>query len=70
MAKVTITIEDRPDGTVKVEATPNFQTMMAMDMSGSQITAAHGYAFRALNAIQEAAKAQEPLVRKIPRIIT
>lgn len=71
MAKVTITIEDSLDGKggVKVVADPNFETIMAMDMSGSKLTAAHGYTICALNAIRQAAKMQDDQIKaKIPLI--
>lgn len=69
MALVTITIEDQPDGTVKVVATPNFATMAQMDASGHSLTSAHGYAMRALNSIREAAREQSnTLGIIIPRI--
>ncbi len=71
MAKITIEIEDTPDGKVKVRSTPNFETMCAMDMSGNTLTAAHGYAFLALNAIRHVSKSNEPqnkiLIPKIGR---
>ena len=68
MAKIIITIEDSTAGKVKVVSDPNFETMMKMHVSGAGLTAAHGYAFCALNAIREEAKKQTPLRIKIPRI--
>lgn len=59
MAKITITIEDTiVEGRkgVKVESTPNFETMMMIHTSGAGLTAAHGYAFAALNRIRQASK--------------
>lgn len=53
MAKVTITIEDKGDGNVSVKSDPNFETMMAIDKSGNQLTNAHGYAMCALLRIRE-----------------
>lgn len=60
MALVTITIEDTPDGRVRVVATPNFETMMQMNASGHSLTSAHGYALKALNAIRDESKRREP----------
>jgi hypothetical protein len=56
MAKVTITIEDKEDGNVKVVSDPNFETLMMMDMSGHRLTNAHGYAMAALLRIRERSK--------------
>jgi len=60
MAKITITIEDLGDGNVKTVADPSFDQMMKMDQSGYGLTAAHGYAFRALNAILAESKRNDP----------
>jgi hypothetical protein len=43
MPKITITVEDLPGNQVKIEATPNFETMMKMDISGERMTSAHRY---------------------------
>jgi hypothetical protein len=51
MAKVTIVIEDRPNGGVSCTADPNFETIMAMDMSGTGWTSAHGLAMHILNLV-------------------
>lgn len=69
MAKVIITIEDRDDGKVQVIATPNFETIAKMDLSGNRLTAAHGYAMLALRTIREESRRQAPdLLVKIPRL--
>ena len=69
MAKITITIEDKPNGTVSVQATPNFETMMKMEVSGHTLTSAHGYALLALNAIRNESKKKDPRNRiLVPRI--
>lgn len=68
MAKCTITIEDTHNGRVKVTADPTFEMLMAMDISGSKLTAAHGYLFAALNRIQEVSKSNDPIKRMIPKI--
>lgn len=62
MARVVITIEDTPGGGVECRSEPNMRTMVQMDMSGNQLTDAHAYALKALNAIhamgQEAKRAR------------
>lgn len=68
MAKVIIEIEDRPGDKVAVKTTPTFETLMAMDISGSKLTAAHGYAFAIINKVREISKQNEPLITKIPLI--
>lgn len=67
MAQVTITIEDLPNGGVKVVATPNLETMFKMLDSGNDLTASHGYAFTALNAIKKASNEKDPLKIIVPR---
>jgi hypothetical protein len=56
MAEVIVKIKDIKDGKVEVLCEPNFATMMEIDISGSGLTAAHGYAMKALNAIRAASK--------------
>lgn len=68
MAKITITIEDKPEGKVGIKSEPNFETMMKMDISGEKITCAHGYAFALLNKAREISKSNNPLIRRIPLI--
>lgn len=68
MARVVIVIEDLPGDKVKVEATPNFETMMAMDISGNKLTSAHGYAFAVLNYIRKLSKQNSPIIRQVPII--
>lgn len=69
MAKITITIEDLPNGSVKVEATPNFETMMKLDISGNSLTSAHGYALFVLNQVRKKSKEFNPNnLIQIPRI--
>lgn len=73
MAKVLIEIEDfEQSGTdkVKVTTTPTFETMMAMDISGSKLTAAHGYAFSVINHIMRLSKENGPIIRSIPKLIS
>jgi hypothetical protein len=68
MAKITITIEDLPNGAVKVAAEPTFETMMKMHLSGDGLTAAHGYAFNAINEIRRTSKQSQIMKVRIPRI--
>lgn len=70
MAKCTITIEDLATGGVKILADPTFETLMAMDMSGHELTSAHGYLFALLNQAMKLSKQQGPIIREIPRIIS
>lgn len=54
MAKITITLEDNPDGSVKMESTPKTETIAKMVQSGHETTSAHGltlFLFR--KALQE-----------------
>lgn len=67
MAKVIITIEDIPEGKVKVVSDPSFEIMAKRTLSGHDLTAAHGYALRALNAITDAAK-QQRIITKLPKL--
>lgn len=62
MAKVTITIEDRADGKVCIICDPTVETMIAMDISGQSMTAAHGYAIKALNEIRKESKNQSSFI--------
>jgi len=68
MARVIITIEDLPDGKVKVEANPNFMTMMQMKESGHEWTSAQGYALRMLNEAGKVSKGQSQNKIIVPRI--
>jgi hypothetical protein len=56
MAKVTITIEDKPDGKVNTVCEPSFEIMMQMLTSGHQLTSAQGYAVHCLNALRHASQ--------------
>jgi hypothetical protein len=59
MAKVTITIEDAPNGKLKVQSTPNFETIMKMDVAGEVITGALGCGLKIMNFMyQEGEKAK------------
>lgn len=69
MAKITITVEDMPNGTVKIVADPTVETMIAMEMSGQKMTAAHGYAVKALNEVRKSAQEQGSILKvPIPRL--
>jgi hypothetical protein len=68
MAKITITIEDTPQGKVKVVADPTFETMAKMIASGNPVTSAHGYALTMIRAVREESKRQEPTSILIPRV--
>lgn len=56
VAKIVITIEDLPNGKVKVVASPNAEQMIRQKMAGHDWTAAHGYAFCALNEVRKQSK--------------
>lgn len=68
MAKITIEIEDLDSGKVKVTATPTFEQMAKMELSGERITSAHGYAIYVLNQIRQESKRQEPTKLLIPKL--
>ena len=70
MARITITIEDLPEGGVSVVSDPNFETMAMMDRSGHRLTSAHGYAISTLNHMRKVSKnnnEKDSLV-KIPKL--
>lgn len=68
MARITITIEDLPQNKVKIEMNPNFETMMKMEISGSKMTSAHGYALCAVNAIRKESKRLGPQRIFVPKL--
>lgn len=69
MARIEIVIEDKPGNKVSVTATPNFETMCKIDLSGNQLTSAHGYAMLMLRAVRQEAKKNDPRTKiYIPRI--
>lgn len=67
MAKVTITIEDLPNGKVRTVSSPNFETMAKM-AKAEALTSAHGYAITGLRAIHAASREQGNLIVKIPKL--
>ena len=68
MAKITLTIEDTPDGKVKIVSDPTTETMIKMTQSGDGLTSAHGYAFRMLREAREESKRLKPTTILIPRL--
>lgn len=68
MANVIITIEDTPEGKVKITCVPSFEQMIKQDMSGDDFTAAQGYALLMLNEARKESKNQNPLRIVVPRV--
>lgn len=73
MAKIVITIEDDFDkGEVRWVATPNFETMLSMEISGHQLTSAHAYAIQTmqiLQAVKQKTKGQKSPILNLPKLI-
>lgn len=69
MARIVITIEDKPNGGVSVTSDPNVETIMAMDMSGAGWTSAHGLAMHVLNLVWQKFKSKKnsPLILPVIR---
>lgn len=59
MAKITVTIEDAPNGQVKCVADPSFEQLMGLDATGQGWTSAQGYAVFLLNQLRMASKELE-----------
>lgn len=68
MAKITFTIEDKPDGNVSVVSDPPASDILALIATGKDYTPAHGYAMTALNAIRKAGKSKGPMQVLVPRL--
>jgi len=68
VAKVVITIEDIPDNKVKITCDPSLEKMIQMELSGNNLTSAHGYAFKTLNEIRKESKVNGPTLLDIPKI--
>lgn len=68
MAKIVITIEDKPGNKVSIVSNPSMEQMFSMDLSGQQLTSAHGYAFRMLNEARAVSKEMNPTKILIPRV--
>lgn len=67
MAKVTITIEDKPNGTVATRCDPSFEMMMKIFTRSNDATAAHTYALCAINAINALSKKSRDVKLILPR---
>lgn len=66
--KITITIEDMPDGTVKVVSNPTADHMI-IDVTEHRSTAAQGYALGMLNRAREMSRdISSNLIVKVPRV--
>ena len=64
--KCTIEIEDKPDGGVKVTATPSFeQVCMMVNSGGHDITSAHNYFMHLLQECMRYSKEREAKKTKI-----
>jgi len=59
MNTVIIEIQDLPDGKVKVTSNPTMETMIKMQVSGNELSSAHGYAYACLNQIRKISKSQD-----------
>ena len=68
MARIVITIEDKPGNKVSITADPSMEQMFSMDRSGHDLTSAHGYAFRMLNEARRVSKEMNPTKILIPRV--
>lgn len=68
MAKITITIEDLPEGKVSIHTDPTFEKM-AMMAKANAATSAHGYAMRCLNVCRLTSKSNEKkTIIHLPRL--
>jgi hypothetical protein len=68
MAEVTIKIKDIPGGKVSVEISPNFETIMKMNLSGENLTSAQAYGVYAVRQIREEAKRATSTIIHVPQI--
>lgn len=70
MARITIVIEDKPNGNVSMTATPPFsQLAQKAFQDDSRLTSAEGYALKCYNSVRDASKAQKPKhIITLPRI--
>lgn len=69
MARITLTIEDKPNGNVSVIADPTFETMIKMNISGDNLTSAHGYALSCINHIRRLSKSGKgDLIAPMPKL--
>lgn len=67
MARITITIEDKPNGSVATRCDPSFEMMMKIITRSSDATAAHTYALAAINAINALSKKSRDVNLILPR---
>ena len=63
MARIVITIEDSPNGKVKIVSNPTFETMALMLNSGEEMTSAHGYALAMINTVRRESKSNDPVTK-------
>lgn len=69
MAEITIVVKDIEGGKVSIRATPSFEMIMKMDISGNKLTPAHGYAVALLNKAREISKSNDPRqIIQVPRL--
>lgn len=68
MAKIVITIEDTPRGTVKTHVDPSYELMMKITVNSNDLTPAHVYALAAINAMRKMSKEAKPVNILIPRV--
>lgn len=68
MSKITITIEDAPNGMVKTAVNPTCETLIKKFASGNQLTSAEAYALFVTRQLREESKRQSPTRILIPRI--
>jgi hypothetical protein len=68
MALVKITLEDLPDGKVKIVSEPSMEVLMKRLEKISDLSPAEGYAYHALNTIWKTAKSKDPLKLLLPKV--
>lgn len=64
MAKIVFTLEDKPDGGVKVELEPTAETLLRKIASHgpNSLTSAEGYAMFLVNRLREEGKRKNPTI--------
>lgn len=65
MASITLTIEDKIDGNVRIVSNPTFESMAMKVDSGEDLSAAEVYALYCLRKIREKSKQQDRFDYKI-----
>lgn len=70
MARITITIEDRPENRVEVVVTPRAEELMNKIASHgpTSLTSAEAYALLCVRALREESKRQGPTRVLVPRV--